>query len=76
MSQIRYGLAAAQHLNFTKAAQDCNVTQPALTKGVKALEAELGTDLFSREGRRILLTEFGASMLPHLQQIVEQAAAR
>ena len=55
MSQIRYVLAAARHLNFTKAAAECHVTQPALTKGVKALEGELGAPVFHREGRRILL---------------------
>ncbi|SDJ45547.1 LysR family transcriptional regulator [Lutimaribacter saemankumensis] len=75
MSQIRYVLAAAKHLNFTKAASDCNVTQPALTKGVKALEVELGAPVFHREGRRILLSDFGRSMLPHLQQIVSEADA-
>ncbi len=73
MAQIRYVLAAAKHLNFTRAASDCHVTQPALTKGVKALEAELGAPLFHREGRRILLSDFGRSMLPHLQHIAEEA---
>lgn len=75
MSQIRYVLAAAKHLNFTKAAAECNVTQPALTKGVKALEAELGAPVFHREGRRILLSDFGRSMLPHLQHIAQEAEA-
>jgi DNA-binding transcriptional LysR family regulator len=73
MAQIRYVLAAAKHLNFTRAATDCNVTQPALTKGIKALEQELGATLFHREGRRILLSDFGRSMLPHLQHIAEEA---
>ncbi|MDU8943109.1 LysR family transcriptional regulator [Ovoidimarina sediminis] len=73
MTQIRYVIAAAEHLNFTKAASACNVTQPALTKGIRALEDELGTPLFSREGRRILLTKFGKSMLPHLCDISEHA---
>ena len=75
MAQIRYVLAAAKHLNFTRAATDCNVTQPALTKGIKALEEELGATLFHREGRRILLSEFGRSMLPHLQHIADEADA-
>ncbi len=75
MSQIRYVLAAAKHLNFTKAAAECNVSQPALTKGVKALEGELGSPVFHREGRRILLSDFGRTMLPHLQHIVDEAAA-
>ena len=75
MSQIRYVLTAAERLNFTKAAADCGVTQPALTKGIKALEAELGAPVFHREGKRILLTEFGKSMLPHLRQIEQGAEA-
>lgn len=75
MSQIRYVLAAAKHLNFTRAAADCNVSQPALTKGIKSLEAELGAPVFHREGRRILLSPFGKSMLSHLQQIADQAEA-
>lgn len=75
MSQIRYVLTAAKHLNFTKAAADCCVTQPALTKGVKALESELGAPVFYREGRKILLSDFGKSMLPHLQQIIDEANA-
>ncbi len=75
MSQIRYVLAAAKTLNFTKAAAECNITQPALTKAVKTLEGELGTPLFHREGKRILLNGFGKSMLPHLQHIVDEAEA-
>lgn len=75
MSQIRYVLAAAKHQNFTKAAEECHVSQPALTKGIKALEGELGAPVFYREGRRIMLSDFGRSMLPHLRQIVEEAAA-
>ena len=75
MAQIRYVLAAARTLNFTKAAEECCVTQPALTKGIKALENELEANLFLREGRRVLLSEFGKSMLPHLRQILDEADA-
>ncbi len=73
MSQIRYVIAAAKTLNFTKAAAECNVSQPALTKAVKTLETELGAPLFHREGKRILLSEFGRSMLPHLKHIIDEA---
>lgn len=75
MSQIRYVLAATRVLNFTRAASACNVSQPALTKGIKLLEAELGAELFHREGRRILVSDFGKSMLPHLHHIAEEAVA-
>lgn len=75
ISQVRYVLAAARILNFTKAAVECNVSQPALTKSIKILEAELGAPLFHREGKRILLSDFGRSLLPHLHHIVQEAAA-
>lgn len=75
MFQIKYVLAAARLLNFTRAAELCNVSQPALTKAIKALEAELGAQVFHREGKRILLSDFGRSLLPHLQQILEETEA-
>lgn len=75
MAQIRYVLCAARHLNFTKAAEECGVTQPALTKGIKVLEEELGAQVFHREGRRVLLSAFGQSMLPHLQHILDETEA-
>lgn len=75
MSQIRYVLAAAHTLNFTKAAEECCVSQPALTKGIKVLEEELGAQVFHREGRRIILSDFGRSMIPHLQRILDEAQA-
>ena len=75
MAQIRYVLAAARTLNFTRAAADCHVSQPALTKAVRNLEAELGAPLFHREGKRVLISDFGRSMLPHLQHIVDEALA-
>ena len=75
MHQVRYFLAAAKALSFTRAADVCHVSQPALTTAIKKLEAQLGSPLFHREGRQVALTEFGRRMQPHLTQIVEQAKA-
>jgi DNA-binding transcriptional LysR family regulator len=75
MFQVRYVLAAARLLNFTKAAAQCNVSQPALTKAVKTLETELGAPVFHREGKKILLSDFGRSLLPHLQHILHETEA-
>jgi DNA-binding transcriptional LysR family regulator len=69
MHQIRYFLAVCETLNFTRAAENCNVSQPAMTKAVKKLEGELGNPLFFREGKRVLITEFGQLMRPNLQAI-------
>ena len=72
MHQIRYFLAVARTLNFTRAADACNVTQPSLTRAIKQLEAELGGDLFRRE-RPAGLTELGQRMQPLLKQCYEAA---
>ena len=56
MSQVRYVLAVARELSFTKAAVTCNVSQPALTKAIKTIEAELGAQLFHREITVITVT--------------------
>lgn len=73
MHQIRYALAVAHHLSFTKAAEFCGASQPALSKGVRCLEAELGQPLFNRDAKRISISEFGRGMLPQLQRIAEEA---
>jgi DNA-binding transcriptional LysR family regulator len=73
MHQVRYFLAVARTLNFTKAADDCNVAQPSLTRAIKQLEGELGGDLFRRE-RPVQLTELGQRMHPLLQQCFDAAS--
>jgi DNA-binding transcriptional LysR family regulator len=75
MQQVRYFLALANTLNFTRAAEQSNVTQPALTRAIKALEDELGGELIRREGRLSHLTELGQRMLPLLQQCYDSAAS-
>jgi DNA-binding transcriptional LysR family regulator len=74
MHQVRYFLAVAQLLNFTRAAEKCNVTQPSLTRAIKQLEVELGGDLFRRERPAAQLTELGQRMHPLLKQCYEAAA--
>ena len=69
--QIRYFLTAAEHLNFTRAAEQCNVTQPALTRAIQKIENELGKELFIRDGRAITLSPLGQLMRDHLQKIDE-----
>jgi DNA-binding transcriptional LysR family regulator len=73
MHQVRYFLATVSELNFTKAAEKCNVTQPSLTRAIKQLEDELGGDLFRRERPQAQLTELGQRMHPLLRQCYESA---
>jgi DNA-binding transcriptional LysR family regulator len=74
MHQVRYFLAVSRTQNFTRAADECNVTQPSLTRAIKQLEYELGGDLFLRERPASQLTELGQRMLPFLQQCYNAAA--
>jgi DNA-binding transcriptional LysR family regulator len=74
MHQVRYFLAVARTQNFTRGADECNVTQPSLTRAIKQLEYELGGDLFFRERPASQLTELGQRMLPFLQQCYNAAA--
>ena len=60
LSKIPYFLAAAEHLNFTEAANQCYVTQSSLSKSIASLEASLGFPLFIRGNRKISLTAEGA----------------
>jgi DNA-binding transcriptional LysR family regulator len=73
MHQIRYFLAVSRTLNFTRAAEECNVAQPSLTRAIQTLEAELGGELFLRERSRTHLTDLGSRMVPLIQQCYDSA---
>lgn len=75
MQQVRYFVALAGTLNFTRAAERCNVSQPALTRAIQQLEHELGGPLFHRERGNTHLSELGRMMLPFLESIERQAQA-
>jgi DNA-binding transcriptional LysR family regulator len=66
--QIRYFLAICEHGSFSRAADACDVSQPALTAAIKKLEVEIGSPLLHREGKRLVLTELGCRVRPHLEQ--------
>lgn len=73
LHQVRYFLAVASTLNFTRAAEQCNVTQPALTKGIQKLEQELGGQLIYRERQLTQLTDLGKEVLPMLARTLASA---
>ncbi len=75
MHQIRYFLAVADTLNFTKAAESCHVTQPALSRAIQSLEAEVGGLLLRRERSLTHLTDLGRLMKPYLEQVLKQSEA-
>ena len=68
LHEIRYFLALAETLNFTRAAEACNVTQPALTRAIKSLEDKLSGVLIHRERGNTHLTELGRMMRPYFEE--------
>lgn len=82
LHEIRYFLALGRTLNFTRAAEECHVSQPAFTRAIQKIEDELGGLLFSRERNNTHMTQLGRLIEPHLAEViartgdVKQAAAR
>jgi DNA-binding transcriptional LysR family regulator len=73
LHQVRYFVAVSRLLNFTRAAEQCNVTQPALTKAIQKLEQEFGGELIHRERQLTQLTDLGKLVLPTLERVVAAA---
>jgi LysR family transcriptional regulator, hydrogen peroxide-inducible genes activator len=71
--QIRYFLAVAETLNFTRASERSFISQPALTKAIQRLEEAVGGRLFERAKNTVQLTGLGSAMLPNFRQICDSA---
>src|SRR5262249_3144292 len=70
MHQLRYFLAIAETGNFTRAAEQCHVSQPSLSQQIIKLEEEVGHKLFDRMGRRVQLTDAGRLLLEHARAVL------
>jgi DNA-binding transcriptional LysR family regulator len=69
MHQVRYFLALCEHGGFARAAEACEVSQPALTTAIRRLEAEFGGPLLHREGKRLVLSRLGKMVRPHIEHL-------
>ncbi|WP_151475499.1 LysR family transcriptional regulator [Streptomyces albicerus] len=67
---LRYFVTVAEELHFTRAAERLYVSQPALSKQVRALEGQLGAPLFERDSQGVRLTPVGAALLPYARQVL------
>jgi DNA-binding transcriptional LysR family regulator len=79
LRELRYFLAVAEHLHFSRAARDLFVSQPALSKRIRALESVIGADLFLRDRRGVALSSAGQALLPGARRALaawEEAQAR
>jgi DNA-binding transcriptional LysR family regulator len=70
--QLRYVEAVARHRHFTRAAEELHVAQSALSHQIKRLEAELGTELFSRNSRSVSVTEAGEAVAARARGVLDQ----
>jgi DNA-binding transcriptional LysR family regulator len=70
LRHLTYFVAVADRLNFSRAAEDLHVAQPAISQQIHALEQELGSPLFERIGRRVQLTDAGKALLPRAREIL------
>ena len=73
MHQVRYFIAVADELNFSRAAEKCNVSQPSLSRAIQLLEGEFGGQLFRREHSRTHLSELGKMVRPYLETVYTAA---
>jgi LysR family transcriptional regulator, transcription activator of glutamate synthase operon len=72
LRQLRYVEAVARHRHFTRAAEELHLAQSALSHQVRRLEAELGTELFERTSRTVLVTEAGMAVAARARSILGQ----
>src|SRR5580692_682594 len=72
MHQLRYVVAVARTRNFSRAAEQCHVSQPSLSQQIKKLEDELGERLFDRTKREAKLTPHGETFLLRAVRILEE----
>jgi LysR family transcriptional regulator, hydrogen peroxide-inducible genes activator len=75
MHQLRYVVAVARAGNFSRAAEQCHVSQPSLSQQIQKLEDELGQRLFDRMKHAVKLTPHGEAFLPRAVHILEEADA-
>lgn len=75
IQQLRYLVAVARTKNFSRAAEQCHVSQPSLSQQIMKLEEELGERLIERARREAKLTEAGRLFLPHAERVLGELEA-
>ena len=69
LKQVHYALAVERHLHFRRAAEDCNISQSALSTALAEMEKQLGFQIFERDNRKVLVTPLGQQVLDRARSI-------
>lgn len=71
-NQIQYFISVVKNHNFTKAADECHISQPAISQQIKELETNLGVELLKRKGRSFQVTAAGQYFYQHGQDLIKE----
>lgn len=72
LRQLEFALAVAKHKHFKRAAEDCNISQSALSLGIAELEKQLDTQIFERNNKQVLITPIGEELLERAQRVFSE----
>ncbi|WP_227429382.1 hydrogen peroxide-inducible genes activator [Psychrobacter sp. I-STPA6b] len=72
LRQLEFALAVAKHRHFKRAAEDCNISQSALSLGIAELEKQLDIQIFERNNKQVLITPIGEDILVRAQRIFSE----
>ncbi len=72
LRQLEFALAVAKHRHFKRAAEDCNISQSALSLGIAELEKQLDTQIFERNNKQVLITPIGEDILARARRVFSE----
>ena len=72
LRQLEFALAVAKHKHFKRAAEECNISQSALSLGIAELEKQLDTQIFERNNKQVLITPIGEELLERALRVFSE----
>ena len=72
LRQLEFAIAVAKHRHFKRAAEECNISQSALSLGIAELEKQLDTQIFERNNKQVLITPIGEDILERARRVFSE----